>query len=327
MTIDDFIQALQNLNRSEHTVKSYRRDLLNFIEFWLANFALNGHRLPAGKERMEFTDWSKIEVAHLKTYLAERTQQGAHPRTLARELSSLRSALNFFFEHGAVPRNVAKGVKAPKQPAPLPKSLDVDQTAQLLAIGESNVESKHLNEQSAQLSAEPINWQQIRDQAIFELLYSAGLRVSECAQLNEQPVRQSYQTGWVTVLGKGKKERMASVGAKAKTALKNWLEIRAHYIKAGEQALFVNKFGTRLGVRSIQYHLDQRAQQAHLPTKVSPHRLRHACATHVLESSGDLRAVQEMLGHANLSTTQIYTKLDLQHLAKVYDAAHPRAKK
>lgn len=321
MTIEDFIRALQSLNRSAHTIKNYRRDLQGFLAFWQVSYSTDT-TTTSTKFASQFNDWSSIHVSHVKDYLAHRSGQGVHPRTLSRELSSLRSAFNFFLENGAVNRNVAKSVKAPKQPAPLPKSLDVDQTTKLLTIGE---QTNSINA-SKDTQIED-NWQNIRDQAIFELLYSGGLRVSECAQLNALEVAQSLGSGWVKILGKGNKERLAPLGSKAQSAMKAWLFIRAQHAKSGEEALFVNRYGKRLGVRSIQASLDKRAQQAGLPTKVSPHRLRHACATHVLESSGDLRAVQEMLGHANLSTTQIYTKLDVQHLAKVYDKAHPRAKK
>ncbi|WP_321275975.1 tyrosine-type recombinase/integrase [Thiomicrorhabdus indica] len=322
MTIDDFTKALQSLNRSAHTLKNYRRDLQSFLAFWQVSYCQDTE-MPSNDFIEAFDQWSNIQTTHIKDYLAYRSQQGVHPRTLSRELSSLRSALNFFLENGVVSRNVAKSVKAPKLPAPLPKSLDVDQTTKLLSIGEQENSIKASNNDAPQMD----NWQNIRDQAIFELLYSGGLRVSECAQLDVIAVAQGVDSGWVKVFGKGSKERLAPMGSKAKSAIKVWLSIRALHAKPDEQALFVNRYGNRLGVRSIQASLDKRAQQAGLPTKVSPHRLRHACATHVLESSGDLRAVQEMLGHANLSTTQIYTKLDLQHLAKVYDSAHPRAKK
>lgn len=315
LTIAAFIQLLQNQNRSEHTIKNYQRDLQQFVRFWFEYVAC----LPAGEvsEVASFDKWSEISASHIKSYLAMRSQHKIHPKTLARELSSLRSALNFFVEQGVIYKNVAKSVKAPKVPQSLPKSLDVDQTAQLLSV----VETAQSFEDAS------VVWQEIRDQAIFELLYSAGLRVSECASLDAKPVAQMLVEGWVCVLGKGNKERMAPVGAKAKYALIDWLKIRSNHAQTDESALFVNRFGGRLSVRSIQMRLDKRAAEVGLPTKMSPHRLRHACATHVLESSGDLRAVQEMLGHANLSTTQIYTKLDLQHLAKVYDGAHPRAKK
>lgn len=314
MKMGHFIHSLAMMNRSEHTLKNYQRDLERFVDFLMESCSADFSKAVKCED---FDQWSQIKVSHLQDYLAFRSEHKIHPRTLARELSSIRSALNFFLEHKVIQQNVAKSVKAPKMPQPLPKSLDVDQTAKLLKVADSETTGVQQAD----------NWQQVRDQAVFELLYSAGLRVSECAGLDALPVAQSYSGGWVQVLGKGSKERLAPVGSKAQQALQAWLHIRDLHATENETALFVNRFGNRLGVRSIQQRLDKRAEAAGLPTKMSPHRLRHACATHVLESSGDLRAVQEMLGHANLSTTQIYTKLDLQHLAKVYDATHPRAKK
>lgn len=255
-----------------------------------------------------FHHWDDLSVDAVQSFVAYRMEKGVSARTLSRQLSALRSLYDFLIEQGVAFSNPAKAVKPPKQPKPLPKSLDVDLTRQLLE--------------------QPLDtWQDVRDQAIFELLYSAALRVSELAEMDLHPHLDQLEAGWVRVLGKGQKERDAPVGAQARKALDAWLAIRSEHAKADEPAVFVNRFGRRLGVRSIQKQLDERALKAGLPTKMSPHRLRHASATHVLESSGDLRAVQEMLGHANLSTTQIYTKLDLQHLAGVYDQAHPRAKK
>lgn len=289
-----FMQHLQQQNRSPHTLKNYQADLQQFIAFLQAE---------------DFTlDWTKITPEQIQHFIRQRAKQGIKARSLARQLSTLRRFFGFLLGQGKVPLNPLQGLSAPKQPKPLPKSLDVDRTAQLLD--------------------QPLTtWQSVRDQAIFELLYSAGLRVSECAQLDLSPGLDGLDDGWVRVLGKGAKQRLAPVGTKAQEALMAWLSLRAQFAEPQETALFVNRFGRRLSVRSIQLRLDLRATQADLPTKMSPHRLRHACATHLLESSGDLRAVQELLGHENLSTTQIYTKLDLQHLAKVYDQTHPRAKK
>ena len=316
MTLNDFLRFLAQQNRSQLTLKNYQRDLERFLGFLLVTFP----DIFTAKSSLDlshcFQQWAAIERTHLQAYLARRSQSGIHPRSIARELSALRSALNFFLQKGIVWQNVAKGIKAPKAPQPLPKSIDVDQTGRLL--------DTHPDKEQGEKSG--VDWLDVRDQAIFELLYSAGLRVSECANLDFADMIGTYQEGWVKVLGKGRKERFAPVGSKAQFALTTWLNIRFEHAQSGENALFVNRSGRRLSVRSMQLRLDKRAELAGLPTKVSPHRLRHACATHVLESSGDLRAVQEMLGHANLSTTQIYTKLDLQHLAKVYDAAHPRAK-
>ncbi|MBF6057957.1 MULTISPECIES: tyrosine recombinase XerC [Thiomicrorhabdus] len=296
-----FLRELKLQNRSQHTIDNYQRDLLAFAEFYLQRFE---EELDAEA----FDGWVKVDAAVIRDFVAERMAQGISARTLSRQLSALRSLFDFLLEIGRISLNPARGIRAPKQPKPLPKSLDVDWTQQLLE--------------------QPLHdWMDIRDQAIFELLYSAGLRVAECAGLNLNPGLDELADGWVRVVGKGQKMRLAPVGSKALTALQNWLEIRKEYAGENEPAVFVGRGGKRLGIRSIQQRLDRRALIAGLPTKMSPHRFRHACATHVLESSGDLRGVQEMLGHANLSTTQIYTKLDMQHLAKVYDQAHPRAKK
>lgn len=296
--IASFIQSLKLQNRSAHTLRNYQRDLEAFFDFYLGDDEpLSG-----------FSQWSAIDAEAVRAFLAFRIEHGVSARTVARQLSAIRSFYDYLILEERVSVNPAKGVKAPKQPKPLPKSLDVDRTRQLL---EQPLET----------------WQDVRDQAIFELLYSAGLRVSECADLDLSPGLNQLSSGWVEVLGKGQKTRLAPVGSKAQQALGAWLAVRVDHAAVDEQAVFVNHRGSRLGVRSIQKRLDARTLKAGLPTKMSPHRLRHACATHVLESSGDLRAVQEMLGHADLSTTQIYTKLDLQHLAQVYDQAHPRAKK
>jgi integrase/recombinase XerC len=293
-----FLHSLQQQNRSPHTLSNYRRDIEAFLHFYLAE----SDALSA------FERWEAIDPDAIRAFLAYRVDQGVGPRTLARQLSALRALYRFLLQAEQVSHDPTLGIKAPKQPKPLPKSVDVDWAKTLLE--------------------QPLkHWQDVRDQAVFELLYSAGLRVSECVNLDLSPGLDGLDSGWVRVLGKGQKTRLAPVGSKALQALKQWLAIRAGYARADETAVFVNRHGGRLGVRSVQQRLDKRAEQAGLPTKMSPHRLRHACATHVLESSGDLRAVQEMLGHASLSTTQIYTKLDLQHLAQVYDQAHPRAKK
>lgn len=316
--VEGFLKHLQTQNKSVHTLKNYQRDLHDFLGFYLADdLASDASELADNKAAMDealqaqiirFTDWGLIDAQALKAFLAYRVEQGISARTLARQLSALRSFYDFLIEKNVVHKNPAKGVKAPKQPQPLPKSVDVDWMQRLLE--------------------QPLKtWQDIRDQAIFELLYSAGLRVSECAELDISPGLDEMSAGWVRVFGKGQKERLAPVGRQSIEAMKNWMAIRHEYAKEDESAVFVNQRGHRLSVRSIQNQLDKRTLQAGLPTKMSPHRLRHACATHVLESSGDLRAVQEILGHANLSTTQIYTKLDMQHLAQVYDQAHPRAKK
>ena len=309
--LESFIRHMQSQNKSVHTVSSYQRDIEDFLKFYLADdmedSSKDSHQALMNSIH-QFSDWQIIDSQAIRAFLSYRVQHGISARTLARQLSAIRSFYDYLLQKNLVLKNPAKGVKAPKQPQPLPKSVDVDWMSRLLD--------------------QPLDtWQDIRDQAIFELLYSAGLRVSECAELDISPGLDEMGSGWVRVLGKGQKERLAPVGSKAQTAIQNWLQIRHDHAQDNENAVFVNQRGSRLNVRSIQTQLDKRTTLAGLPTKMSPHRLRHACATHVLESSGDLRAVQEILGHANLSTTQIYTKLDMQHLAQVYDKAHPRAKK
>jgi len=299
-----YFNKLKLQNRSPHTVLNYQKDLQAFLRFYLAGDEQAGLL----ESNLTFSDWQQIDAEAIRAFMGFRVQKGISARTLARQLSAIRSFYDYLILEEVVLKNPAKGIKAPKQPKPLPKSLDVDWTRKLL---EQNLET----------------WQDVRDQAIYELLYSAGLRLSECTDLDLTPGLDQMAAGWVSVIGKGQKARLAPMGSKAQQAMQAWLAIRHDYAKEDEQAVFVNQRGNRIGVRTVQKRLDQRTLKAGLPTKMSPHRFRHACATHVLESSGDLRAVQEMLGHANLSTTQIYTKLDLQHLAHVYDEAHPRAKK
>lgn len=309
--IKQFFIELNNQARSEHTQDNYRRDLFAFIVFYRGEFLAEEieQEIKNPATFLEvFLNWQDIEPEIVQQFVAFRVKQDISARTIARQLSALRSFYQFLIERKVVSDNPAKAIKAPRQGKPLPKSLDVDLTNQLL---EQPLET----------------WQDVRDQAIFECLYSGGLRVSELTNLDLSPSLDDMNSGWLRVLGKGKKERLAPLGRQAFSALKDWLAIRYKYAKEDEHSVFVNRFGKRLGVRSVQKNLDKRTLKAGLPTKMSPHRLRHACATHVLESSGDLRAVQEMLGHADLATTQIYTKLDLQHLAKVYDRTHPRAKK
>jgi integrase/recombinase XerC len=322
--IERFLLQLRAENKSAHTLDNYQRDLLSFVAFYLTQHQSDtkGDK-QSGKKRdspdqawsyqtlmaePQSVDWTQVDVRFIKGYVMDCVKSGLGARTLSRHLSALRSLFGFLMAQGLVQTNPAKLVKAPKQPKPLPKSLDIDQTKQLL---EQPVEG----------------WQAIRDQAIFELLYSAGLRVSELVELDISPGLDGLASGTIVVLGKGNKMRVALVGGKAQQAMQAWLAVRGEKLNTDEKAVFINQRGGRLSARSIRVQLDKRTLQAGLHTKMSPHRLRHACATHVLESSGDLRAVQELLGHANLSTTQIYTKLDMQHLAQVYDQAHPRARK
>jgi len=221
-------------------------------------------------------------------------------------LSAVRTFLSYLIETGVLKANAAVHVQAPKPPRRLPATLDADQVASLLAIS----------------GEEPLT---LRDRAILELFYSSGLRLAELVGLDLGDVDAADRT--VRVLGKGSKTRVVPVGKQALAALHDWLQVRPELARHGELALFVTRRGERVSARAVQLRVNEWARRQGAPTGVHPHMLRHSFATHVLESSGDLRAVQEMLGHASLSTTQIYTHLDFQHLAHVYDQAHPRARR
>ena len=256
------------------------------------------------------------QTHHVRRWIAQAHQRGLAPRSLAIVLAAWRGLYRWWGEQGAVVSNPVDGVRAPKAAKPLPKALSVDHA---VALAEHAVEGGN-----AALAA--------RDHAIVELLYGCGLRVGELVGLDARAGRDA--AGWVDapdatahVLGKGSKRRSVPVGRPALAALQAWLAHRAPLAQSDEAALFVSRRGTRLTAGQVRARLKALALQAGLPTHVHPHMLRHSYASHLLQSSGDLRAVQELLGHANIATTQVYTKLDFQHLAKVYDAAHPRAKR
>jgi integrase/recombinase XerC len=221
-------------------------------------------------------------------------------------LSATRAFYRYLIGEGVAQYNPAEGVQAPKSPKKLPKLLDVDQAAQLLEIDDKD----------------PLA---IRDKAILELMYSSGLRLSELVMLNIDSL--DLADAMVTVVGKGKKTRAVPIGEQARKAIKQWLKIRDNMANDEEFAVFVSQRGNRISRRSIQQRLKLWAKKQGITNLVNPHMLRHSFASHLLESSGDLRAVQELLGHADISTTQVYTHLDFQHLANVYDDAHPRARK
>ena len=264
----------------------------------------------------------RAEVHHVRGFVVQLRSAGLAPRSIAIALAAWRGLYRWWGQHGQVAANPVDGLRPPKAPKPLPKALSVQQAVVLAAHPGLAGEGPH----AAALAA--------RDHAIGELLYGAGLRIGELLGLDVQGGPQA--AGWLDlqdregatahVLGKGSKRRSVPVGAAAVAALQAWLAQRPALAAAGERALFVSLRGTRLSPNQLRLRLAQQAQQAGLPTKVHPHMLRHSYASHLLQSSGDLRAVQELLGHASISTTQVYTKLDFQHLAKVYDAAHPRAK-
>jgi integrase/recombinase XerC len=276
---------------SAHTDTSYRADLQRFV----AHCGRNNVR-----------DWRRVDSQHVRMFAAAEFRQGSSPRTIQRRLSALRSFFNFLLRERALESNPAVGVQAPKARKRLPETMDVDLMTRLLEF-----------RTDTQLG--------VRDKAIMELFYSSGLRLSELVGLNLGDVDRADRT--VRVLGKGRKTRVVPVGKHALDAIARWLKERATLAATGEPALFVGARGERLGARAIQKRIAGWARQQGLGRHVHPHLFRHSFATHLLESSQDLRGVQELLGHANISTTQVYTHLDFQHLAKIYDAAHPRARR
>ncbi|MCL1140862.1 tyrosine recombinase XerC [Shewanella pneumatophori] len=253
----------------------------------------------------ETESWGAQQHDSLQALLAKLHRKGLGARSLSLTLSSLKQFYEFLLREQHIKLNPAINLTAPKQGKPLPKNMDVDSVTHLLEIDAND----------------PLSF---RDKAIMELFYSSGLRLAELAGLNVADIQ--FSQAQVKVLGKGSKERIVPIGKLALQAISQWLDIKRD-ILCDDDALFVTAKGKRLAHRSIQARLAKWGQEQALGIKVHPHKLRHSFATHMLESSADLRAVQELLGHANLSTTQVYTSLDFQHLAKVYDGAHPRAKK
>ena len=253
------------------------------------------------------TALGQLQVHHIRRFLAQLHGRGLGGRTLARMLSAWRSFFHYLARDHGLNQNPCLGLRAPKSPKALPQCLSPDQAHQLLDMATDD---------------EPLA---VRDKAMFELFYSSGLRLSEVVGLNLGQI--DFAEGTLEVTGKGGKTRIVPVGRLAAEAIQAWLPQRELLAQPQEHGLFVGRNGSRLGPRAVQYRLKQWALKQGISSEVHPHVLRHSFASHVLQSSGDLRAVQEMLGHASISTTQVYTHLDFQHLAKVYDAAHPRAKK
>ncbi len=276
---------------SPHTISNYRRDLEKLL-------AVAGETPLAG-----------LQVHHVRRFVAQMHGQGLSGRSLARLLSAWRGFFLWLGERGLVKANPCDGIRPPKSPRLLPKALSVDETARLL---------ESVEDDDPVLSA--------RDLAMFELFYSSGLRLAELVALDCDALDAVMNEGEIRVLGKRSKLRLVPVGSKARAALAAWAAVRGALAQPAEKALFVGVRGARISPRMVELRLECRAVQLGLPTHVHPHMLRHSFASHVLQSSGDLRAVQEMLGHASIASTQVYTHLDFQHLAKVYDAAHPRAK-
>ncbi|MDH5358824.1 MAG: tyrosine recombinase XerC [Gammaproteobacteria bacterium] len=293
LCLEPFLQYLaQEKRMSPHTVTNYQRDLKQLLAF------CNQHDLAG---------WQVIKSSHIRQFIAQLHRQGLAGRSIQRSLSAVRSLYRFLIREGLAENNPAQAVQAPKVEKRLPSTLDVDQMNGLLEG----------TRQDSMIAS--------RDRAMMELFYSSGLRLAELASLNIRDV--DFGDHLVYVTGKGNKSRVVPVGKQAIKALQTWLTKRDDLNFFDQTALFITQQGKRLGVRSIQKRLSFWGKKQGISDHVHPHRLRHAFASHMLESSGDLRAVQELLGHADISTTQIYTHVDFQHLAKVYDMAHPRAKK
>ena len=273
---------------SKHTVDNYRRDLRAFSA-WLREEGVAG--------------FGEVHGEQLRAFIASEHRRGLAPKSLARRLSALRSFLRHLLKHGEIAGNPAQGLRAPKAPRKLPQVLDPDEMTRLVEVPTDG----------------PLG---LRDRAMLELFYSSGLRLSELCALRWRQL--DLADGLVSVVGKGNKGRVVPVGSHALAALSAWRESVA---PTPEAPVFPGRGGAPISPRAVQLRLRQLAMQQGVWKRVHPHLLRHSFASHVLESSGDLRGVQELLGHADIATTQIYTHLDFQHLARVYDAAHPRAKR
>ncbi len=290
--IDRFIHHLTYERRlSPLTCKHYRRDLLALARFC---------------DKSDVEHWADLDSEHFRAFAASSYRSGLSARSIQRQLSASRTFFRYLLREKCVARNPVSSVSAPKGPKRLPGNLDADRMARLLEIpGEGPIVE--------------------RDRAILELLYSSGLRLAELTGLNCGDV--DVHTATVHVTGKGNKDRIVPVGRHALRALALWTKSRGQFADTDETALFVSNRGTRISSRSVQARVSHWAKQQGIDTKVYPHLFRHSFATHMLESSHDLRGVQELLGHANISTTQVYTHLDFQHLAQIYDKTHPRARK
>ena len=288
---DDFLAVLsRERNYSHHTLTAYHRDLDRF----------RGYLEVAG------LDWREITEKDVRSYVSHRFFDGARGRSLQRELSSLRSFYRHCLACGSAVRNPVLGVRPPRFEKRLPETLTIEQITSLLEVKTEDALV-------------------LRDIAIMELAYSSGLRLSELLQVGIGDI--DLDTGAVRVIGKGSKQRDLPVGRRACEAVRCWLRLRARFVRGDEDTLFLSRRGCSLTPRAVQKRIAAHAKRCGLAPRLHPHMLRHSFASHMLESSGDLRAVQELLGHADISTTQVYTHLDFQHLARIYDKAHPRARR
>ncbi len=292
--IKDFLSYLKTVKQLSHnTTDSYERDLDKLLYF-LSNSGIKS--------------WQEVKESDIRIYVNKERRRGLSPRSIQRILSSYRSFFNYLLQEQLIDKSPAENISSPKSPSLLPKAMDADLVQRLLDF-------------------KPKGMFEVRDKAIAELLYSSGLRLSELCNLDISSL--DIKERICRVIGKGKKTRDIPVGKKAIQSIRDWMLHRKELLYSKQtdtEALFLNNKGNRISPRSVQLRLEKLCLMRGLPG-INPHMLRHSFASHVLESSGDLRAIQEMLGHSDIGTTQIYTKLDFQHLSKVYDQTHPRAKK
>jgi len=290
--LEAYLAHLEGERRlSPHTRAGYRRDLEG-LTAWMRHQGLEG--------------WTALDPARVRAFVAWRHRQGISARSLQRQLSALRGLFRYLEREGLSDRDPTRGVRTPRAGRPLPVTLEADRLGRLLdQVPDSALE--------------------IRDRAMLELFYASGLRLAELVSLDQGDVDRAARV--LEVTGKGAKTRRVPVGGKALEALEAWLQVRPGLARADEPALFVSRRGGRIRPRTVQERVARWALHKGAPRHLYPHLLRHSFASHLLESSGDLRAVQELLGHADIATTQIYTHLDFQHLAEVYDRAHPRARR
>jgi integrase/recombinase XerC len=289
---EKFIKHLRTERRlSALTASSYQRDL---------------EALVAYCDAQKIADWKALDGQYVRVFAAKQHARGLSPRSIQRQISAIRTFLRYLIREGVLNNNPALEARAPKAAKRLPHTLDADQMTKLLDFR----------------TAEGIG---VRDKAMMELLYSSGLRLQELISLDLTDLDLADRT--LRVTGKGNKARILPIGRFAVDATRAWLKERAAIAAIDEPALFVGRNGTRIGARAVQLRIDHWARRSGIGVKTHPHLFRHSFATHLLESSGNLRGVQELLGHANISTTQVYTHLDFQHLARIYDASHPRARR
>ncbi|CAD7713737.1 Tyrosine recombinase XerC [Xanthomonas hydrangeae] len=298
-SVEDFLSYLQVERQvSAHTLDAYRRDLAALVSWAAEQKSEDGAPLDAA-----LLDSAQLTSAQLRQFVAAEHRRGLSPKSLQRRLSACRSYYAWLLKHGRIAASPAAAMRAPKAPRKLPQVLDADEAVRLVEVP----------------TDAPLG---LRDRALLELFYSSGLRLSELCALRWRDL--DLESGLVMVLGKGEKQRLVPVGSHAITALRAWLRDSGG---RAETHVFPGRAGGAISQRAVQIRIKQLAVRQGMFKDVHPHMLRHSFASHILESSGDLRGVQELLGHSDIATTQIYTHLDFQHLAKVYDAAHPRAKR